>query len=60
MAALQAGFNGIVFTGSEGVLLKLADIGEDQRCTLYDTRPKALDLMAARDPAAACRAWLQG
>ena len=60
MAALQAGFNGIVFTGSEGVLLKLADIGEDQRCTLYDTRPKALDLMAERDPAAACRAWLQG
>ena len=60
MAALQAGFNGIVFTGSEGVLLKLADIGEDQRCTLYDQRPKALDLMAEKDPAAACRAWLAG
>ena len=59
MAALQAGFNGIVFTGSHGVLLKLADIGEDQRCTLYDMRPDALDLMAEKDPAAACRAWLE-
>jgi len=58
MAALQAGFNGVVFTGSESVLLKLADIGEDLRCTLYDTRPDALDLMAQKDPAAACRAWL--
>ncbi len=38
MAALQAGFNGIVFTGSDTVLYKLADIGEDLRCTLYDTR----------------------
>src|SRR5215831_900286 len=57
MAALQAGFNGVVFTGSQGVLLKLADIGEDQRCTLYDHRPDALDLMAEKDPAAACRAW---
>jgi fructose/tagatose bisphosphate aldolase len=59
MAALQAGFNGVVFTGSEAVLLKLADIGEDLRCTLYDTRPAALDLLAEKDPAAACRAWLR-
>jgi fructose/tagatose bisphosphate aldolase len=59
MAALQAGFNGIVFTGSETVLLKLADLGEDLRCTLYDMRPKALDLLAEKDPAAACRAWLR-
>ena len=58
MAALQSGFNGIVFTGSDGVLHKLADIGEDNRCTLYDARPDALDLMAAKDPAAACKAWL--
>jgi hypothetical protein len=58
MAALQTGFNGVVFTGSEAVLLKLADIGEDLRCTLYDARPEALDLLAERDPAAACRAWL--
>jgi hypothetical protein len=59
MAALQAGFNGIVFTGSETVLLKLADLGEDLRCTLYDMRPKALDLLGEKDPAAACRAWLR-
>jgi hypothetical protein len=59
MAALQAGFNGIVFTGSEAVLFKLADLGEDLRCTLYDTRPAALDLLAEKDPAAACRAWLK-
>ena len=59
MAALQAGFNGIVFTGSETVLLKLADLGEDLHCTLYDMRPKALDLLAEKDPAAACRAWLR-
>jgi fructose/tagatose bisphosphate aldolase len=58
MAALQTGFNGIVFTGSETVLLKLADLGEDLRCTIYDMRPAALDLMARKDPAAACRAWL--
>ena len=58
MAALQAGFNGVVFTGSEAVLLKLADIGEDRRCTLYDARPEALDLLAQKHPAAACRAWL--
>jgi fructose/tagatose bisphosphate aldolase len=60
MAALQAGFNGVVFTGSNAVLLKLADIGEDKRCTLYDMRPEALDLMDQADPAAACRAWLGG
>ena len=59
MAALQTGFSGIVFTGSQSVLLKLADIGEDRRCTLYDMRPDALDLMAEKDPAAACRAWLE-
>jgi hypothetical protein len=58
MAALQAGFNGVVFTGSTTMLLKLADIGEDLRCTLYDARPEALDLLAEKDPAAACRAWL--
>jgi hypothetical protein len=58
MAALQTGFNGIVFTGSTAILLKLADIGEDQRCTLYDLRPDALDLLDQKDPAAACRAWL--
>jgi hypothetical protein len=58
MAALQTGFNGIVFTGSNTVLLKLADIGEDRRCTLYDARPKALDLLGQKDPAAACRKWL--
>ena len=58
MAALQAGFNGIVFTGSDGVFHKLADIGEDQRCTLYDHRPDALDLIDQKDAAAACRAWL--
>jgi hypothetical protein len=60
MAALQAGFNGIVFTGSDAVFHKLADIGEDRRCTLYDARPDALDLLAQKDPAAACRAWLTG
>jgi fructose/tagatose bisphosphate aldolase len=59
MAALQAGFNGIVFTGSDAVFHKLADIGEDARCTLYDDRPDALDLMEEQDPAAACRAWLR-
>jgi hypothetical protein len=59
MAALQTGFNGIVFTGSETVLLKLADLGEDLRCTLYDARPKALDLLAQKDPAGSCRAWLK-
>jgi len=58
MAALQSGFNGIVFTGSDNILHKLADIGEDNRCTLYDMRPDALDLMAQKDPAAACKAWL--
>jgi hypothetical protein len=60
MAALQAGFNGIVFTGSTAVLLKLADLGEDRRCTLYDLRPAALDLLDKKNPAAAVRAWLAG
>ncbi len=60
MAALQSGFNGIVFTGSDTVFYKLADIGEDARCTLYDGRPDALDLLDAKDPAAACRGWLAG
>lgn len=59
MAAVQAGFNGIVFTGSEAVLMKLADIGETYRCTLYDHRPKALDLLGRADPQAACVAWLR-
>ncbi len=58
MAALQTGFNGIVFTGSEAVLLKLADLGEDLRCTLYDLRPAALDLLGQKRPEAACQAWL--
>lgn len=58
MAALQTGFNGIVFTGTTATLLKLADLGEDQRCTLYDERPKAIDLLGQKDPAGACRAWL--
>jgi hypothetical protein len=58
MAALQSGFNGIVFTGTDAMFYKLADIGEDNRCTLYDARPNALDLLAEKDPAAACQAWL--
>ena len=58
MAALQSGFNGIVFTGTDAMFYKLADIGEDKRCTLYDARPAALDLMTEKDPAAACQTWL--
>ena len=58
MAALQTGFNGLVFTGTTATLLKLADLGEDRRCTLYDQRPAALDLLGHKNPAAAVRAWL--
>lgn len=58
LAALRAGLDGVIFTGSRANFLKLADIAEDLRVTMIDHRPKSLDLLDRRDPETAVRDWL--
>jgi len=58
MVAVQSGVDGVVYLGSRATLLKLADIAEDRRVLVSDTRPKSLDLANERDPAGASLSWL--
>jgi hypothetical protein len=56
--ALRVGLCDIVFTGRAGEAARLADIAGQQGARLHRRRPPALELAAAGDAAAACRAWL--
>ena len=58
LAALRMGAGAVRFTGGRAVARKLKDIAAAQDAAVITGRLQALDLMAERDPAAACRRWL--
>jgi len=58
MVAVQSGVDAVIFTGRHETLLKLADIAEDRRVAVTDTRPKSLDLANEKDPLRAVRSYL--
>lgn len=58
MVAVQSGVDAVIFTGRRETLLKLADIAEDRRVMVTDTRPKSLDLGNEKDPMRAVRSYL--
>lgn len=58
MVAVQSGVDAVIFTGKRETLLKLADIAEDRRVLVTDTRPKSLDLANEKDPMRAVRSYL--
>jgi hypothetical protein len=57
-AALRQGLTHVCFRGSKVVAARLADIARRGDATLHRRRPRALDLLYASDPLAACRALL--
>lgn len=59
-AALRQGLSQICYRGPPGTAGRLADIARQYGATLHRRRPRALDLMHAVDPLAACGAWLGG
>ena len=58
--ALAAGVRHVLFTGREDVAARLADIAAQSGAAVLTDLPDALDLRGARDPHAACRAWMDG
>lgn len=56
--ALAAGARHVLFTGPPEVAARLAAVSEACGAVLLTALPPALDPRGARDPAAACRAWL--
>jgi hypothetical protein len=60
LAALRAGLTRIIFTGPEATRARLADIAASLGATIEPRTEGALDLLGARDAAAACRAHLAG
>ena len=57
-AALAAGVRHLSFSGAPEVAVRLADIAAQSGAVLLPALAPALDLRGARDPEAACRAWL--
>jgi acyl-CoA reductase-like NAD-dependent aldehyde dehydrogenase len=60
LLALRLGLRRVRFTGRKAVAEKLAAIAGQSGATLVTGRLRALDLLDAADPEAACRAWLAG
>ena len=61
LGALRAGIKQIRFTGDVAAREPLAEIAAQVGATVeFGEAPAALDLLDARDPAAACRAFLAG
>ena len=61
LGALRAGIKHIRFTGDDATRRRLAEIAAQLDATVEDGEaPPALDLLDARDPVAACRAFLGG
>ena len=58
--AFREGLGDACFTGRAAVAARLADIARKSRARLHRKRPRALDLGAKQDPAAALRAFLGG
>jgi len=59
-AALRQGLKDVIYTGPGATAARLADIARRCGARLHPKAPPALDLFAAADRAAACRAWLDG
>jgi len=59
LAALEAGWKHLLFTGDPAMAARLADACRQGGATLAASRPEALDLALHPDPIAACRAWLR-
>jgi hypothetical protein len=58
LAALRAGFKRVIFSGPEPARGRLAALAHAQGAVLEHGDTAALDLLGARDAAAACRAYL--
>lgn len=58
MAALRAGVNDVCFTGPPAVRRKLADLAQQGGARVVARRPRAVDLLGAAQPLAACRTAL--
>ncbi|WP_207459386.1 hypothetical protein [Azospirillum sp. SYSU D00513] len=57
--ALASGVTHILFTGHPDAARALAEVAAARGAVLLQALPGALDLRTVRDPAAACRAWLE-
>src|SRR5215472_8008472 len=61
LGALRAGIKHVRFIGDEATCRRLAEIAAQLRAGIESgDEPPALDLLDARDPGAACRAFLAG
>lgn len=60
LGALRAGIKAIRFVGREDVTSRLADIAAASGARLVTEPVETLDLRGHKDPASACRAWLDG
>jgi len=60
LGALRAGIKVIRFVGREDVTSRLADIAAACGARLVTEPVETLDLRGHKDPASACRAWLDG
>ncbi|WP_051341191.1 hypothetical protein [Azospirillum halopraeferens] len=58
--ALAAGVRHLLFRGSPAAADRLADIAAASGAVVLRALPEPLDLRGARDPVAACTAWLAG
>lgn len=58
LAALRAGIKSVRFTGAAAARERLAGIAAALGATIESDAGPALDLLDARDPASACRAYL--
>lgn len=60
LAALRAGYRHIVFAGHADAEARLAEIAAQVGAVIERPGAPALDLLAVRDPEAACRTYLAG
>ena len=60
MAALRCGWRTLVFSGPTAVFEKLRSMAGALGGNVVNKSPDALDLLDERDPAAACRRYLDG
>ena len=60
-AAFRQGIRDVCYVGDERLAARLKDIAKQRRARLHRCRPRiALDLLHAKDPRTALRAWLTG
>jgi hypothetical protein len=57
LGALRSGLKSIVFTGKLSAATRLDDIAVRSGAVIHRQRPDAVDLIATRDPKAACIRW---